>query len=210
MQKFVKIIFLGVILALTIKFWSKKEAAQTPEKELHLVLPSPADNLDPAASMSGYSIKLRSKVYEGLLEYHYLKRPTELIPNLAASMPTIFPDSLTYTFSIKKGVYFHEKDCFPGGKGRELTAEYFIYSLKRIADPAVRSPYFSLFIDHIKGVKAFNKYTLQFTLTKKFPLFLHYLTGNFASVIAKEAVAYYGDTFINHPVGTGPFYIRLF
>ncbi len=145
MRKFVKFILFGVLLALTIKFWPKKEAVQTPEKELHLVLSTPVNNLDSAASTSHYSVKLRTKVYEGLLEYHYLKRPIELIPNLAETMPTISSDGLTYIFSIKKGVYFHDNVCFANGKGRELTAEDFIYSLKRIVDPVVRSPYFSLF-----------------------------------------------------------------
>ncbi|WP_339044740.1 ABC transporter substrate-binding protein [Cardinium endosymbiont of Tipula unca] len=231
MNKFAKFIFLGALLALTIKFWPKREDDQNPEKELHLALPDSADNMDPAASDSLYSAKLTAKVYEGLLEYHYLKRPTELIPNLAEAMPTISSDGLTYTFSIKKGVYFHDNACFPNGKGRELIAEDFVYSFKRIADPAVHSPYFSLFADHIKGIKVFNKhitahkddykypiegiqaldrYTLQFTLTAKFPLFLHYLTGNFASVVAKEAVNYYGSAFINHPVGTGPFTLDCF
>lgn len=231
MNKFAKFIFLGALLALTIKFWPKRESTKNYEKELHLALIDSADNMDPAASESLYSAKLTAKVYEGLLEYHYLKRPTELIPNLAEAMPTISTDGLTYTFSIKKGVFFHENACFPDGKRRELTAEDFVYSFKRIADPAVRSPYFSVFADYIKGIKIFNKhitahkgnynypiegiqaldrYTLQFTLTTKFPIFLHYLTGNFASVVAKEAVAYYGDAFINHPVGTGPFTLDCF
>ena len=66
------------------------------------------------------------KVYEGLYEYKYLVRPYAVRPNLATDMPEISPDGLTYTFHLKKGVRFADDACFPGGKGRELTAEDFI------------------------------------------------------------------------------------
>lgn len=53
-------------------------------------------------------------------------------------MPSVSDDGLTYTFKIKKGVLFHDDAAFAGGKGRELVAEDFVYSIKRLADPKLQ------------------------------------------------------------------------
>ena len=188
--------------------------------------------MDPACSSDVHSTREVSKIYEGLLEYHYLKRPFELVPNLAEEMPTIAEDGLTYTFKIKQGVKFHDNPCFPGGKGRELTAEDFVYAIKRIADPKVQSSWFSMLSNKIQGLddwrnqclkastsdyttpvaglKALDKYTLQFTLNQPSPQFLYILAMAFCSAVPQEAVEHYGAEFVNHPVGTGPFVIEAF
>lgn len=232
MNKLIKFAFISLALTLIVTFWPRKKDNHDYEKTLHVALEAPADNLDPVLCSTSYSSQLLCNVYEGLLEHHYLKRPYECRPNLAAAMPTISDDGLTYTFVIKKGVYFHDNPCFPNGQGRELTAEDFVYSFKRIADPALQSPFFKgLFADKISGMVAFHehltknkgdyspsidgiqaldKYTLQFKLTKPFPSFLNYLVMHCAYVVAKEAVAYYSNSFINHPVGTGPFTLASF
>ena len=61
-----------------------------------------------------------SRVYEGLVEYHYLDRPYHVIPRLAEALPEVSVDGLTYTFRIRRGVRFPDDPCFSGGKGREL------------------------------------------------------------------------------------------
>ena len=70
----------------------------------------------------------------------YLARPYLLKPNLAVDFPTISPDGLTYTFRLKKGVRYVDDPCFAGGRGREVVAEDFIYSIKRQFDPAEPAP----------------------------------------------------------------------
>ncbi|MEL6413028.1 MAG: ABC transporter substrate-binding protein, partial [Bacteroidota bacterium] len=147
-------------------------------------------------------------------------------------MPTISEDGLKYTFKIKQGVKFHDNPCFAKGKGRELIADDFVYAIKRVADPKVQSPWFSLLSDKIQGldawrntcvknsttdytvplagVKALDNYTLQFTLSQPSPQFLYILAMTFCSVVPEEAVAHYGDEFLNHPVGTGPFTLTAF
>jgi ABC-type transport system substrate-binding protein len=62
------------------------------------------------------------------------KEALELIPQLAADMPEVSGDGLTYTIKIKKGVYFTDDKCFPDGKGRELKAADFVFAWKRIAN----------------------------------------------------------------------------
>src|SRR5438034_4434435 len=100
-----------------------------PPVELHYYgSTSRIRGFDPVTSSDVPSSHAIYKVYEGLYEYEYLVRPYTVRPNLAEGMPEISPDGLTYTFHIKKGVHFIDDPCFPGGKGRELTAADFVYS----------------------------------------------------------------------------------
>ena len=194
-------------------------------KVLNLVVSAEIKGLDPIFADDAYSSGEVARIYEGLLEYHFLKRPYTLIPNLAESLPEVSKDGSTYTFKIKKGVFFHDDACFPGGKGRELNAQDFVYSLKRLADPKLQSTGWWLLQDKIvgldewrnkysgkptvdysevvEGVKALDQNTLQFKLKKSFPQFLYALAMPFTFVVAEEAVNKYGKEFINHPVGTG-------
>jgi ABC-type transport system substrate-binding protein len=173
-----------------------------------------------------------AKIYEGLLTYHWLKIPFELIPNLAEEMPAISKDGMTYTFKIRKGVHFQDDAAFPDGKGRELVAEDFVYSLKRHAVASNVSEGWWLFDgkiqglndfrakneklgtanydEEVEGLKAIDKYTLQIKLAKVFPQFLYALAMPFSYVVAKEVVNKYGKQFINHPVGTGPYVLPIF
>lgn len=204
----------------------------TGVKELHLVSEAKVSGFDPAQAGDLYQSNEMGKVFEGLYEYHPTKRPYELIPNLAEGMPEISKDQLTYTFKIKKGVLFHDDKCFPNGKGRELKAKDFEYSIKRLADPKIMSRGWWLFetklagVDawrekHAKsdktdydevleGVKAIDDYTLQLKLVKPYPQLMYALAMTFTVAVAKEAVETYGKEFLNHPVGTGPFILPIY
>jgi len=172
-----------------------------------------------------------SRVYEGLLEYAYLDRPYRPIPRLAASMPEVSQDGLTYTFTIKPGVHFSDDPCFPGGQGREVTADDFVYSFKRVLDPHLESPGDWIFAEHVLGADAWVKAAgaangpadysrplpgfqavdrdkLQVRLAEPYPQLLYVLTMCYAFVVPHEAVEYYGDQFRLHPVGTGPFRLK--
>ncbi|MBT8045767.1 MAG: hypothetical protein KJN67_01250, partial [Pontiella sp.] len=165
--------------------------------------------------------------YEGLLQYDYLARPYKVVPLLAESMPEISDDGLVYTFKIRKGIYFHDNPCFPEGKGRELVADDFVYSIKRVADVKNSSSGFWAFNKRIKGIdvfhetskdsaktdydlpveglKAVDRYTLQITLTEPYPQLLYILAMHYSFAVPREAVEYYGKAFVNNPVGTGPY-----
>lgn len=183
----------------------------------------PINGMDPVRIEDIDSIHAVSKIYEGLYAYHYLKRPLEIVPNLAEEMPTVSPDGLVYVIKIKKGVFFQNDTCFPDKKGRELKASDFVYSLMRAADPKNIVTYVDFIKPHIKGLEAWSQsstpdyaqniaglktlddHTLQITLTEPYPQFLHVLAMPVTFVVPKEAVTHYGNGFINHPVGTGPF-----
>lgn len=202
------------------------------ENTLRLAIIADVKGFDPVLSDDLYSNTAASQVYEGLMQYSYLDRPYKVIPNLADGMPTISPDGLTYTFKLKKGVKFADDPCFKAtsGKGRELTAEDFIYSWKRLADMKLHSSGWWIFDKHIVGLNEFREasknaattdysvnveglqapdpHTLVVKLTESYPQFLYVLSMVFSSVVAREAVEAYTKDFLNHPVGTGPYLVK--
>lgn len=227
---------LGLIaLVILVMMWFYRNRPHAIQNQAEKVLTTLAEanirGFDPVREDNVYATIEITKVYEGLFEYHYLK-DCELAPNLAAEMPTVSADGRVYTIKIKPGVKFHDNPCFEGGKGRELVAEDFVYSLKRIADPHVQSSWFNLLSDKIQGLntwrekytdaasadyeeavaglKALDKYTLQITLAKPWPQLTYVLAMSFCYAVPREAVAHYGQEFLNHPVGTGPFMLKEF
>lgn len=196
---------------------------------LNAVLLQNVKGLDPARANDLYSATVIAQLYEGLLQYHYLKRPYSLEPALAESLPKVSDNGLTHTFKLKNGIRFHDNPAFPDGKGREVTAEDFIYSFKRLADPRTASEGFWIFDGKIKGLnewanavkaekadystpieglQAPDKHTLVIKLTQPYYQLYYVLAMPFSSVVPREAVEKYGAEFINNPVGTGPFMLE--
>lgn len=182
--------------------------------------------MDPQARGDEATNEVILNMYEPLLQYHYLKRPLVVEPLLADGMPTVSKDGLTHTFKIKKGVKFHDSEVFKDGKGREMVAQDFIYSWKRLADQKTKSEGWWIFDGRIKGLNEWrdklakgeatydtpveglqtpDSHTLVITLNKPFYQLNYVLTMAFSAVVPREAVDKYGGEFMNHPVGTGPF-----
>ena len=183
--------------------------------------------LDPAKASDVASSMAIGKIYEGLLEYSYLDRPYRVVPLLAEAMPEVSENGLTYTFKIRDGIFFQDDPCFPGGKGRELVAEDFVYSIKRVADIKIASAGYWAFNSRIvgldefraftagaeptdydtpiEGLRSLDDHTLQIQLTGPYPQLLWILAMHYSFAVPREAVEMYGDDFVNHPVGTGPF-----
>ncbi|MFW6151794.1 MAG: ABC transporter substrate-binding protein, partial [Verrucomicrobiota bacterium] len=195
-------------------------------------LTSRIPGFDPVRAGDVSSSRAISKIYEGLLQYSYVARPYQLEPNLAESMPEVSPDGLTYTFRIRKGIFFQDDPCFVehDGKGRELTANDFVYSIKRVADIKNESSGYWAFRNKIpgldkfreaskaekptdysmevEGLKAENRYTFKIRLKHSYPQLLWVLAMHYAYAVPREAVEYYGDRFLNNPVGTGPYILK--
>jgi ABC-type transport system substrate-binding protein len=184
---------------------------------------------DPVATGDLASSRAMQRVYEGLLQYDYIARPYRLVPSLAADMPTVSDDGLSYRFELRKGIYFPDDPCFPNGVGRELTAEDVLYSIKRLADMnTLSSGYWTVrgkiegldafreksagqadcYGESIEGLRALDRYTIEFRLIQPYPQFLNVLAMHYFSVIPREAVEFYGDQFSSHPVGTAAYRLK--
>lgn len=184
-------------------------------------------SLDPAEGSTTYDNMACAQVYETLLTYKY-SDPYVLEPLLLVDMPTSPDSGKTWQFRLKEGVMFHDDECFPGGKGRELVTEDVFYSLKRLADDENQLKNWWLLKDTIEGfdeykdaqnaaaafdydapVSGFRKVSdHEFEIVLKQPVyrFLYVLAMFQTSVVAREAVEHYGEErFAFNPVGTGPF-----
>lgn len=218
----------------TIFFFSIHSSSlkSAPSSESKTVIYSVQDSRIPASfdtlsAGNAYHTMLASAIYDTLYEYKYLKSPYELKPALAASMPMVSKDLLTYTIPIKKGVYFTDDPAFPGGKGREVMAEDFIFSIKRHFDlknnSTARWPWLNLIVgldewstqggpysQVIPGLQAIDKYTIQLKLKRPYPNLIYTLAMTFSAVVAKEVINHYGAQINLHPVGSGPWRMEEF
>lgn len=181
-------------------------------------------SIDPATCGDTTSAAIQGNVYEGLYGYHYLMRPVEVVPVLAAGMPEVSEDKLTYRIRIRKGVRYHRNPCFAKGpdgiRTREAVAEDFVLAFKRIADYHVKTTLAYAFISQriegvqeynsrtrsynrgdfsrydlpITGVRAIDPYTLEIKLTEPFPQLLHVLALHNYAPIPREVIDYHLST----------------
>ena len=187
------------------------------------------ESLDPPRGFGQTEEQVLRQVYSTLVAYAYLERPYKLEPDLLEAMPTLSPDQLTLTFHLRQGVRFIDSPCFPGGKGRELTSDDVLYSLKRYADGNINSkswfamqgavvglddyraatvkagPGADLTSRDVAGLHKVDARTFTIRLTHANALFLYALAMAPTSVVPREAVQFYKDRFALNPVGTGPF-----
>lgn len=120
--------------------------------------------LDPAVAYTTAAHAVTANVFDTLLEYHYRKRPYQLIAGLAYSVPTAetWADGrVVYRFKLRTGVRFHRDDCFALSQAddvrtREVVADDYVFALMRIADPEVNSPIKSS-LQAINGFSAFGE-----------------------------------------------------
>ncbi|WP_245752602.1 ABC transporter substrate-binding protein [Chitinophaga arvensicola] len=161
-------------------------------------------SLDPAFAKSQEVIWAVKQLYNTLVE-----PDSNLVirPSLAKQWRES-ADHRTYTFDLRTDVYFQDSDIFPGGRGRRMTAQDVVYSLRRIMDPATASPGAWIFNGKLSadsGFIALNDSTFEITLFRPFHPILGILSMQYCSIVPKEAIEKYGKDFRNHPCGTGPF-----
>jgi ABC-type transport system substrate-binding protein len=203
--------------------------AADPAKVLRIAFPVAETGFDPVRVSDLYSNIVNEAIFERLLTYDYLARPAKLVPMTAESMPEVSDGGRTYILHLRRGIYFAPDPAFKGQR-RELTAEDYVYSFKRFADPANRAPYGFMVqgkivgldeqteaakksgkFDYdatIPGLVALDKYTLRFKLTSADFLFPYTLAHVPFCAVAREVVEAYGNDVQAHPVGTGPYALK--
>jgi oligopeptide transport system substrate-binding protein len=210
------------------------QRSSSDKKVLYLALGDDVKSGDTAQANDTVSAEVNGHIYEGLLRFAYLGLAGQVEAEIAESLPVIKDGDKTLVFHLRSGVLFQDDAAFPGGKGREVTAQDFVYSFKRIGDPKVASANWwmfdgmvagfnewrealqkakdeerqALFDKDIEGLLALDPHTLQFKLTRPYPQMLQILAMTHASVVAREVVNKYGPEIISHPVGTGPFMLK--
>jgi ABC-type transport system substrate-binding protein len=201
-------------------------------KVLHVAFVAPENGFDPQASNDLYSNYVNREIFDSLYRYDFLARPYKVVPNTATALPQISADGLTWTIKLKPGIYFSDDPAFKGKK-RELSAADYVYSFKRLLDPALRSNNVQILDDRLVGAKeaidaakktgkfnyeaplegaqAIDRYTLRLKLNYPAYDLLSDLTSSATVAVASEVVAAYADPsgwVMEHPVGTGPYYLK--
>jgi len=171
-----------VLLAGCGEVWNNPyPAADRGGNILYSVFADRPKHLDPAQSYTSDEAIFTRQVYEPPLQYHYLKRPYELIPLTAAEVPRprlVEKGGSTYSIyeiRIKPGIRYQPHPAFvsenqnlqekaierlnspydlPLGT-RELTADDYVYQIKRLAHPQLHTPIFGLMSEYIVGLKEY-------------------------------------------------------
>ena len=201
--------------------------ARAAEKVFRYAFEVAETGFDPAELSDLYSSNVIANIFDPPLLYDYLARPLKLIPNTLEAMPEIAEAGTLYTMRVKPGILFADDAAFKGRR-RELVAEDYVYSLKRLFDPRKKSPNLYQFegwiagmdevlarartanrMDYdtpVEGLRALDRYTFQVRLKQPNYNFLYYLAYcNVFCAVAREVDELYGDKVAEHPVGTGPF-----
>ena len=160
-------------------------------------------SLDPAFSKDIADIWGTNQLFNGLVQ---MDDHLNVIPCIAKYW-NISEDALTYTFTLRNDVQFHKDPLFGKDSTRLVVAQDFEYSLNRLLDKQLASPG-SWVLSKVNKYEAINDSTFQIQLNQPFPAFLGLLTMKYCSVVPKEIVAYYGNDFRSHPIGTGPFIFK--
>lgn len=182
-------------------------------------------NLFPLSINDITSHHIASSMYQGLLKLD--QATLEVVPCLAESFESN-EDATRFTFHIRKGVKFHEDECF-GGAAREVKASDFKYCFDRICTASGDNKVYWLFKDKVKGaneyyestgkggapaaggvsgIKVIDDYTLEIELNYSFSAFPKIIAHSGCWVYPKEAYEKYHDDMRTKTVGTGPFVIK--
>jgi ABC-type transport system substrate-binding protein len=208
------------------------DAQADPNKVLRVSIAVAETGFDPQAAGDAFSNYVNRAIFDPLYRYDYLARPYKLVPNTAQALPEISADGLTWTMRIRPGIHFADDPVFKGQK-RELVAADYVYAIKRILDPKLRSNQLTVVdgrfvgadavvararetgrFDYdapIEGLQALDRYTLRFRLAFPDYELLANLTTSGTVAVAREVVEAYGDTAgwaMANPVGTGPYLLK--
>lgn len=128
---------------------------------LYRTLSEDPKSLDPTFSYTVDEGYVCDVIYPSFYKYHPIKRPFSTVLNLGAKEPVVqtSPDgkSQEWTFTFKSDLKFQDDPCFPGGKGRAITAKDVEYSFKRMCDPKNNCPVAPFFEDKVLGWKEYSK-----------------------------------------------------
>jgi ABC-type transport system substrate-binding protein len=166
---------------------------------------------DPALASDGISWTLMlGTLSNGLYRYD---EKSQMVPDLATTLPQVADGGTRFTVSLKKGVKFHN--------GREIQAADHKYAWERTANPKTKSwgSTFNLGLQgaddfvagktaDIVGIKIVDPYTLEFRLNKPQLSFPNVLAMSTNHPVPKEEVDRLGDQFGQQPVLNGPFKLK--
>ncbi|APJ05103.1 hypothetical protein AXG55_05865 [Silvanigrella aquatica] len=166
-------------------------------------------SLDPQKCNESTCTTIVRQIFEGLIQAN---QEGKIVPASAESWK-ISADGKIYTFQLRKNLKWSD--------GSPITANDFVYSLRRLVDPKIASEQSSLleFVVNAKeivdgkkvpntlGVKALNNQTLEFVLTQPTASFFENLTVTNTFPVQEKNVEKFQDSFtqVGNLVSNGAF-----
>lgn len=152
-------------------------------------------------SFDGPLISDNNSIWTMLLIYDQLTRPTvdglNIEPGLATTWD-ISKDGKTYTFHLRRGVKFHD--------GSPVTADDVKFSVERAVN--IKGSQWSFLFTGFQGMQVVDQYTVRAHLSEPRAPFLSDVALFATSVLPKKLVESMGESFFQHPIGTGPFMFK--
>src|SRR5262249_50198962 len=146
--------------------------------------------LDPTVSL-GNSILIYPAICQRLFQTVLDHDRAVQVPQLAAAMPTLSKDGLSYTVQLRKGVLFNDGTPFNAAAVVATVQRFMTHPESSRADDYAE----------VDSVTAKGDYTVVYHLKSRDSAFI---TNNMY-VLSPTAVAEEGDSFGAHPVCAGPF-----
>ncbi|MCH8567881.1 MAG: ABC transporter substrate-binding protein [Balneolales bacterium] len=246
MRPYLQLLLLFIIPAFLYSCGSSSEVTQVTERARTLPAPSqdevtqpsvsdpvmlrigenePLRSMDPLFAYNDASKRFISLVYDRLTN---LDASGNAVPSLAEEW-SVSEDSLTYIFTLRDDVFFHDDRAFSSGLGRALNANDVAFSFGRMAIYDVPDDAALLFQTLIKGFEAFriqertvffeqdvtyanisgievlDDRRVQFRLNRPSAEFTRILASPLASIYPAEVFEHRTTGLHNNPVGTGRF-----
>jgi peptide/nickel transport system substrate-binding protein len=148
-------------------------------------------SLDPAFSSALVDRQVHNSLYDKLLD---LDTNGKIIPMLATEWE-VSDDALSYTFTLREGIKFHD------GTSLDATAVKFNLDRYRTDEKSTRKGE----LGAVESVEATDAKTLKVTLKQPFAPFLSVLTDRSGMIVSPKSVQDQAGDNRNQPVGSGPF-----
>lgn len=230
MKKMKSLLLLGITVIFIAVIYLAAEHDHG-KKKLSISVAEKVTSMDPAVAFDDYTLTVTGQIYESLFDYHYLKRPYEIVPVIASDYPQYLDSGKTIRISIKKNVHYHDHPAFKGQK-RFVKAQDFVNQIKRLAFKPLNSPgtwffaeklkgfkdfqdrvgdnWENIFTENLEGIQAVDDYTLDFHFIQKEIQSIHYLTMTLVIPLPEEVIRYNQNDFSKNTCGTGPFILDRF
>ena len=214
--------------AQTIETGEEEEQPDVREADLPVLKVGESNrirSMDPLFALNTATKRLITLAYEGLVRFDH----NDAIQPAAAGRWEVSDDSLTYTFTLRRNLFFHDDESFAQGRGRRVNSRDIVRVFERMASRNVPPNAAGLFMNTIRGfepyyleqreiyfdedreitqiagLEATSDSTIVFRLLQSDRDFLAKLASPYAVIYPSEVFRFRDDGLHSHAVGTGPF-----